>query len=300
MSRIQSMTWVALGFFLGISGCGGPSETGRATIRSDTLSRYLAQAELDTPYVAAAATGCLNKGRAFREWVKDQKGRSTLATVWIDAEEDNVLHIRMVRTVPCPQCEGTGIRKTGLNLGGIDLMCPRCRGSGVLEDYKEERRFILSEDDVATPRGGRAFARPAGPWAWEGEETKLSPDEARSIADLPSEDAAVRVAALEWLDEHYVKTGLFFYRLNPMLRKASWIETNDKKGVTVYRFSAGKEALPDKADYRIYVDKKTGKVVAKGFLSADETAQNPVEFPEDRVGEKAHSIYQWFTDGWVQ
>jgi hypothetical protein len=264
------------------------------------MGRILSECLLERPDLTSAATTHVQRGQLFRERTRDQKGRWTLATIWIDKNEPDVLRVRTKRTIDCPDCDGTGIRKD-VPLGvrkrmSIDFRCLKCDGKGTLENYVEERRFILAEGDLER-RGLLPGARPRSEKIFPDE--RLSDEEKAQIEKMVSDNPELRLSALEWLDKNYVEEGIFFHRLSPMLRKARWIAPDDEKKVTVYQFWAGKEKFPDRAYYRIYVDKIKGKVIHKGFVSMEGILENRDPTTTERIQEKAEGIKNWFTEGWT-
>jgi hypothetical protein len=300
---------LGLALFWG-SGCenmkplGAPSGYGAARIKPEAMREFLAENELNTPTILTASLGHLAKGKLFRERLRDQRGRRTLATIWIDADEPDMLHIRTMREDTCPKCGGTGVRETSLNIK-VTLMCPRCEGTGVVEDFVQEKKYILSAADLV----GGAAALPAQPARTPGRtadpsvaERALSPTERAYVSRVASSQASERVEALRWLDAHYVAKEAFFSRLMPLLRKATWIETSPDGSVTVYQFRAGREEIPAWAYYRIWVDKKKGTVLKKRFVSLAEARgeadPSAAESAEDTLKETTDSVYRWFTDGW--
>lgn len=89
------------------------------------------------------------------------------------------------------------------------------------------------------------------------------------VERLASGNPRDRLAACAWLDENYVREGAFFQDIMPMLKKARYFDSNEKKRTMVWQFWAGKD-LPeerDRAYYRIYADSKSGKITSKGFYS---------------------------------
>jgi hypothetical protein len=87
------------------------------------------------------------------------------------------------------------------------------------------------------------------------------------VERLVSKNPAERLAACEWLDKNYVRVGGQFTDIDPMLRKARYHESNDKKRIMVWQFWAGRDVpgASRKAFYRIYANSKSGKITEKGF-----------------------------------
>ncbi|GEM_PF-3571637 len=279
------------------AGCVGPGESGQAPVTREALTRYLSECELDTPTIIAAARGRLARGEVFRDRVRDAEGRATLATIWIDPETPDLLRVRTMRTIPCPDCGGTGARQsflTGRTLqtnANVQFRCLRCDGTGVLEDHVEERRFLLAGGDQLAPAVPRHARRPAA---------QLPPGAQAHIQSLASKDPHTRLRALEWLDAHVVKEDMFFGTLRPMLRKAVWIEQSEDAGVILYQFRAGSGEHPSKAAYRVFVDSKSGEVSSKGFVGAQGARRpgRPGESGPGLVEETTSSVLDWFTEGW--
>jgi hypothetical protein len=274
---------------------GGPKRVGTAAIKTESLKRFLAASEIDTSYILAAVSGCLRKGTSFRERIRDRRNRWTVTTIWIDAQESYILHIKTQRTIECPYCNGSGIRKTSFDLKGINIRCPKCEGSGKLKNHKEEKKYILTQADLeygTLPEVKNRIKTMKAP--------PLTREEKRMVAAIASKDPKERVKGMVWLDTNYVRLGVFFHKIMPMLRKAIWIETDEEHGITLYQFRAGKEVVPEKAYYRIFVDKIRGTVERKGFVSIKQKnkATRLNTGMEEKLKERTDNIYRWFTDGW--
>lgn len=279
---------------------GGPSGSSKLRIKPESMSRFLSDLQLDTAYIRSGAIGCIAKGKSFRERIKDQKGRWTLTTVWVDNTDANILYVQTQRTATCPVCNGTGIRKTEVNLS-VDFRCLKCKGSGKIEDYLEQRKYILSEEDLVDGGvlGGNPFASKQPDIGYRNVE--LSAQEEKYVSMLASSKGEERLEALRWLDTHYVSMNVFFHRIMPMLRKATWIEADEKRGVTLYQFKGDIDNNPDMAYYRIFVKKASGKVIKKMFVKKENLLKNPYSDHEGKVGdieEKAKGVKHWLTDGW--
>lgn len=268
---------------------GGPSDASAVPIRARALGRYLAEVEMDVPEVVSAATGHLHRGKVYRERVRDQRGRWTLTTIWMDPEQPRLLQIRLKRDMVCPDCDGTGTRESAIDVG-LTFMCRTCDGSGVLENQVIPRRYILSDADL------EAGAELPGTYAAT-ERLKERPPtaaEQRRIDQLISDDPRERLAALRWLEANYLREGHFFHEYMPMLRKARRIETDPDNRITVYQFWAGKEAVPDQAYYRVYVDARSGRVEETGFVNEYGEGEAAAEGEENIVSEKVDSVREFF------
>lgn len=230
------------------------------------LSKYLAECGVNRPEIVAEVKAKLGDGGYYRKRTRDQKNKGTLLTVYVD--RDHLLHIVTYRDETCPECGGTGTRAKPFDKlssrVAVRFRCLKCDGEGVVHNYVNERYFTLSPEDFENPKEARAMYAekayanaPAGAEQW--------------VERLASKDPRERLAACEWLDQHYVRVGAFFQDIMPMLKKARYHEASDKKKMLVWQFWAGKD-LPDERKrgyYRIYADSQDGKIVKKGFYSGN-------------------------------
>lgn len=257
-----------------LAGCeftpGAKSAGGKGEVSKVAVYNYLATRELAREEIVNDVYEKLQKGKRYRQRVQDQRNRWTLMTVWLDRENEDILHIVTKRDDACPKCNGTGRRdwsksnemvKGAMNQMPFGTQCLGCGGTGVLVNHVEERKFVLSPGDyidsdaAKTRQYATAMEKaPEGAGEW--------------IEKLGSDDPKERLAACEWLDANFVRKGLHFRTLSPMLAKARWQETNDKKQKMVYQFWAGRgdAALEGKAYYRIYIDAAKGEVESTGFF----------------------------------
>lgn len=231
-----------------------------------SLGKYLDQCQVNRPEILNEVKLLLGKGEFYRKRTQDQKGKGTLLTVHVDTSY--TLHIVTYRNEDCPSCGGTGSKKLPLEKVsrhvGFNIGCTECRGKGILENQTTEKLFTLSSEDFEDPAlgrriiGERAFANaPTGAEEW--------------VERLVSRDPRARLEACIWLDKNYIREGMFFQDVMPMLKKARFQDTNNKKRLMVWQFWAGKD-LPNerkRAYYRIYADTKTGKITQKGFYSGN-------------------------------
>lgn len=231
-----------------------------------TLGKYLEQCQVNRPEVLNEVKKTLSNGDFYRKRTQDQKGKGTLLTVHVDPSY--TLHIVTYRNEDCPSCGGTGSKKlpfdkvsrhVGFNIGCVD-----CKGKGVWENYTTEKLFTLSSEDFENPDMGRQIM--------EERAYSNAPHGAEDWVEmLVSKDPQRRLDACLWLDQNYVREGMFFQDVMPMLKKARYQDTNNKKRLMVWQFWAAKD-LPNerqRAYYRIYADTKTGKITQKGFYSGN-------------------------------
>lgn len=231
-----------------------------------SLGKYLAECQVNRPEVVNEVRERLKEGQYYRKSTKDQKGRGTTLTVSIDP--NYMLRIVTWRNETCPTCKGTGKRgnlpfeKITKNVN-VNFKCIECDGDGVLENHTTEKFFILSSEDFADPEIGRRIMKgraysnaPQGADVW--------------VERLVSKNPRERLEACLWLDQNYVRTGVEFQSIMPMLKKARYHDSNQKRKIMVWQFWAGKD-MPNennRAYYRIYANTKTGKITEKGFYPA--------------------------------
>lgn len=231
----------------------------RASITREAIEEYLSEAQLARPVVVREVTDHLRRGATYRNRIRDQKNRWCLTTVYID--QVNTLHVVTHRDEPCPTCNGTGKRKFDnetLKKSPFDFRCVKCNGKGFIENHTVERKYALAVMDYVDSKKAGILQ--------EQMTYKNAPAGTRErVSDLASKDPRQRLAACVWLDKYYIKKGIHFQKLLPMLKKARWQEADKKK--MVWEFWAGKDITGEapRAYYRIYADSHNGKVVAKGF-----------------------------------
>lgn len=258
---------LALLLLLPSGGCditpGASVAGGSAEVTEGAIDHYLSRVEMARPEIVREVVRTLRAGKRFRKRFKDQRNRWVLATIWLDADRPNVLHIVAKRDETCPDCNGTGNRSFKnpvVDELPFQLDCLRCKGKGYIANKVTEWKFVISAMDTADPdatrakQNRRAFAD--------------APAEAeRHVAALASDDPRERLEACLWLDANFVRVGDFFQSILPMLRKARFRETSTKRELMVYEFWAGRgdRTLADRAYYRVYVDTESGKVTRKGF-----------------------------------
>lgn len=229
-----------------------------------SLTKYLADCQVNRPEIINEVQQAIAQGNYYRKLVDDQKGRPTTLTVSVDTGYS--LRIVTHRDDACPKCNGTGIMKSPLERVtshiDINLNCIGCKGTGIIPDNTVEKYYILSSEDFENPEQGRVImaqraysGAPSGAEAW--------------VERLASQNPQERLAACEWLDRNYIKVGMNFQDVMPMLKKARFYDSNDKRKIMVWQFWAGKD-IPGQAQrayYRIYVDSRSGKISKKEFAS---------------------------------
>lgn len=277
MVMVQRMLFVGLAAVLVCAGFGYSMEKGfswsyapaqgdnvQAQLAAYQLSKYLEECQVNRPEILAEVKSSLDDGKYYRQRTRDQKNKGTLLTVYVD--RDYILHIVTYRNEQCPDCQGTGTRvkpfENIANRVAVRLRCLKCDGKGEIENFTNERYFTLSSEDFEHPEEMRAlFKNRAYSNAPQGTEMWVE----RLASDNPKE----RMEACLWLDKNYVREGVFFQDIMPMLKKARLYEANEKRKLLVWQFWAGKD-LPNERKryyYRIYADSKTGKVNRKGFYA---------------------------------
>lgn len=232
-------------------------------LNSYSLGKYLAQCQVNLPEIVNEAKTLLDRGTHYRKRVRDQKNNPTILTIYVDS--DYMLHIITNRKEDCPVCGGTGSKKMPFSDKAIisaGISCYECKGEGKLPNHTIEKYFVLSSEDFENAEQGRAIMAdkaysnaPTGAEQW--------------VEKLASGNPRDRLAACLWLDENYVRKGSFFQDIMPMLKKARYYDSNEKKKIMVWQFWAGKDLSGEskRAYYRIYADTKTGKITEKGFYA---------------------------------
>ncbi len=228
------------------------------------LSKYLEECQVNRPEILAEVKSALDQGGYYRQRTRDQKNKGTLLTVYVD--RDYILHIVTYRNEQCPDCGGTGTRvkpfENIANRVAVRLRCLKCDGKGEIENYTNERYFTLSTEDFENAEEMRAvFQQKAYAGAPQGTE--------QWVEMLASSNPKERLEACLWLDKNYVKRGVFFQDIMPMLKKARDSEVSEKHKLMVWQFWAGKDIQGERKRYyyRIYADSKTGKITKKGFYA---------------------------------
>ncbi|MCD8349427.1 MAG: hypothetical protein LUC93_02280 [Planctomycetaceae bacterium] len=230
------------------------------------LGKYLAECEVNRPEILNDVKSALSQGEYYRKSTKDQKDRPTRITINVDPEYN--LRIVTWRNETCLTCNGTGRKELpfGKFTKNVNtaIRCMDCKGEGYLPNHTTEKYFVLSAEDFADPKLGREIMH--------GRAYRGAPQGAADYVELlVSKDPEERLDACLWLDENYVRVGMQFQDLMPMLRKARYHEANEKRRLMVWQFWAGKD-IPDerkRAFYRIYVNSKNGKVTEKGFYASN-------------------------------
>ena len=244
----------------------GAGDNVRVDLGAYQLSKYLAECGVNRPEIVTEVKMKLGEGSYYRKRTRDQKNRATLLTVYVD--RGHLLHIVTFRNETCSECNGTGTRAKPFDKFSsriaVQFRCLKCEGKGTIPNEVTERYFSLSTEDFENPEEGRTlFAEKA--------YANAPPDAEQWVERLASQDPRERLAACEWLDRNYVRIGMFFQDITPMLRKARYYEANEKKKMLVWQFWAGKD-LPDerrRGYYRIYADSRNGKIVRKEFTSGN-------------------------------
>lgn len=274
MSRQKAMSlglaaFLALGISFARAGensltfTGAPSNYVGLNFNVYALGKYLSDCQVNRPEILNEVKTLLSKGEYYRKETKDQKGKHTYLTVFVD--KDYILHIITYRDDDCPNCKGSGMRRAPFaNITSrvdINFNCLTCKGSGLLKDHNTDKYYILSAEDFENANQGRqimaqrAYSKaPAGAEAW--------------VERLASNNPRDRLEACVWLDANYVRNGMMFQDVMPMLKKARYYDTNEKKKTMVWQFWAGKD-MPEernRAYYRIYADGNSGKITKKGFF----------------------------------
>lgn len=232
------------------------------TLNQYYLGKYLAECRVNRPEILNEVKSQLAKGGFYRKSTKDQRGKAVTLTV--NVNPDYMLRVVTWRDEDCSACGGTGRGKAPLEKFtkqvAVNFNCVHCEGKGILEKHTTEKYFVLSSEDFENPEEGRKImARRAYSGAPQGAEAW--------VERLVSKNPAERLEACLWLDRNYVRVGLEFQKIQPMLKKARYHEANNDKRIMVWQFWAGRGIDKEKkrAYYRIYADTKTGKITKKGF-----------------------------------
>jgi hypothetical protein len=229
-----------------------------------SLGKYLGECQVNRPEILNEVKARLREGEYYRRRTRDQKNRGTLLTVFADLDYN--LHIATYRDDTCPDCGGTGTRAAPFEKlsshVSVQFACLKCKGTGVIKDNLTEKIFVISSEDFENREEGREIAK--------AKAYRNAPPEAeRWVERLISKNPRERLEACRWLDQNYLREGMFFNDAMPMLKKARYFDSNEKKKVMVWQFWAGKDdpGLADHAYYRVYADGKSGKITGKGFYS---------------------------------
>lgn len=263
-----------------LAGCvdTGRNAGGKAEISKEAVAGYLAEYDLNTPGTAAIVTQTVQGGGKYRERIKDQKGHFATLTAWVDRSQQDMFCITFYRDEVCPECKGTGRRAIpsimDTKISGVALTCLKCGGSGTLKNQFHKRCWILSSGDYANAAAAQASK--------DKYDLKGAPEGTeRYVEMLSSTDPQERVNACLWLDVNYVKPGVFFRSIEPILSRAVAIGAAEKEslstkilgkregeGSTIYQFIAGKGLKSERARayWRIYIADSSGKVVRTEFV----------------------------------
>lgn len=234
-------------------------------LNSYHLGKYLAELQINRPEILNDVKATIERGEYYRKKTVDQKGTPVRITASVNP--DYMLRLVTWRNDTCTECKGTGRASLPFaeKVKGVALTrkCHECQGKGYIENNTTEKYFMLSSEDFEHPEEGRRIMKQRSfANAPSGAEQR--------IEQLVSKNPEERLEACDWLDKNYVRIGGDFQDIMPMLRKARYQETNDKRRIAVWQFWAGKD-LPSerkRAFYRIYVNTKNGKVTEKGFYAA--------------------------------
>lgn len=264
----------------------GAGAGGSADIATEMVKENLATFDLNSPGVAADIVRTLAKGDKYRKRIQDQNDRGATLTAWIERKEEDIFCITFYRDETCPDCDGTGRKKApdflSTRIAGIDFTCQRCKGTGVLKNQYHKKCWVLSGSDFSSKKEAKKK---------EQEYTFRSAPEGtkRYVKLLSSDKPQDRLDACLWLDSNYIRPGLFFREIIPILDRARYTGTvkdeslatkilgtkTGAKKVTVYQFWAGK-GIPSewkRAFYRIYIDSTTGRVMKKTFAPETNTGK---------------------------
>lgn len=228
-----------------------------------SLGKYLNECQVNRPEILNEVHATIKDGKYYRKSTKDQKGKATTLTVSVDP--DYMLRIVTWRNETCTECQGTGkkdapFKKITSNIN-VNFKCLECSGKGYLENHTTEKYFILSSEDFSNPNEGRQIMKdrafssaPQGTEMW--------------VERLVSKNPRERLEACIWLDNNYVREGMDFQTIMPMLKKARYHDADAKKRIMVWQFWAGKDIKGEnkRAFYRIYANSKNGKITQKGFF----------------------------------
>ncbi len=270
---------------IAVAGClrnPGENAGGKASLTRAAVEGYLAEYNLNSPGVAVEIVRVLRAGGKYRERVTDQKGNKATLTAWIDENKQDIFCITFYRDEVCPECHGTGRRKLpklldmDTKISGVSISCLKCDGKGTLKNQFHKRCWVLSSQDYSDKAQAQERKQEyvlAG--APEGTD--------RYAKMLASSVPAERLEACRWLDRNYIREGMFFRDILPILDRARYSGNVEDKSLTtkilgsrsgdagmkVYQFWAGRgdRKLYLMAYYRIYINNSTGKVVKTEFVS---------------------------------
>lgn len=291
--RCSIICWgVVCAVLIALVGCGmetGGGKVGRAQVSADAVSGFLAEYGLDVPGVAAEIARTVSSGQRYSGKVKDRKGKSTALRAWVESDQQNVLCMTFYRDEVCPDCKGTGRRAMPDILDSkisatIAFTCQTCDGKGMLKNQFNKRCWALS--------GGDYSSKEAATEARQSNVLRGAPAGAeRYVEMLSSTEPAQRLEACLWLDRNYLKPGVFFRDITPILDRARYTGRVDDRslastvlgkrigdsGETVYQFWAGKGIPAEEAErayYRVFINNADGRIVRTAF-APDSTTRQP-------------------------
>lgn len=293
MTVMRMVRWtcaLALGLCVALlSGCldTGRDAGGKADISKEAVAGYLAEFGLNTPGTAGAVTQVVQAGGKYRERIKDEKGNGTTLTAWVDRAQQDIFCITFYRDEVCPECKGTGRRSLptlmDTKISGVAISCLKCNGTGTLKNQFHKNCWVLSGGDFAD--------RKAAEESKHENDLKGAPaGTERYVKQLSSEDPQQRLDACLWLNANYVRPGVFFRDLEPILNRARYKGPAEKEGLstkimgrklgegsTVYQLWAGKGLKSEsaRAYWRIYIEDASGKVQRTEFAPDSTQTRTP-------------------------
>lgn len=273
-----------------VAGCmdTGRNAGGKAEVSKEAVAGYLAEYGLNTSGTAAIITQTVQSGGKYRERIKDEKGNFTTLTAWVDRTQQDVFCITFYRDEVCPVCNGTGRKAMptfmDTKVSGVALTCQKCGGKGKLENQFHKRCWVLSGGDYDDPEAARE--------SQQEYDLKGAPEgTGRYVKMLSSNDPQLRLDACLWLQANYVRPGVFFRNILPILNRARYKGPAEREslstkvlgkrlgeGSTVYQLWAAKglKAENARAYWRIFIEDASGKVIRTEF-APDTTPQKPAK-----------------------
>jgi hypothetical protein len=127
-----------------LAGCAGKAEP--LNIRRDAFKTYLSESSVGTEEIVNETLPSIRLGRKASVSARDELGARCHVSVYVDRANPMLLHVVTTRQRPCPECNGTGVRR---RLGGLPMRCLNCDGTGNLGKVANHKRHRVASSDLA-------------------------------------------------------------------------------------------------------------------------------------------------------